>query len=89
MSRRLKTLPGMISRLFSIASATNSLPSPSGRFGEDVERAAGHARVRKSSARPATIEVALAAIGGDVRRHVARPAPRRRPTAPAAGRRRR
>src|SRR5262245_60363468 len=35
VSRELKTLPGMMSRLLRIASATNSLPVPQGAFGNE------------------------------------------------------
>ena len=70
MSRRLKTLPGMISSwCFSMARVTNSVAGAPGGFGEGVKRPAGlHQFVVVGQA--GDEQVALAAVGVDVRRHV-------------------
>ena len=70
MSRRLKTLPGMINSLcFSIARVTNSMPVPQGSFGKGVKRPAGRDQF-VIVGQAGHEQVALAAVGVDLRGHV-------------------
>ncbi len=69
VSRRLKTLPGMISRLRRMASATNSVAVPQGGAGEGVEGPLGSGEVDEPVER-SHHGVALATVRVDLRGQV-------------------